>query len=89
MAYRYDEKMDWKIIISELTDRSRGGYTQSALAKHCDCSQSTISEIGTGEIKTPNANIGLKLIELHGKLKKPDQKKKANSRVPRSIKGYP
>lgn len=75
--------MDWKILISELTDRSRGGYTQTALAKLCECGQSTISEIGTGAIETPNANIGLKLLELHGKLKPADPKKKPNSRVSR------
>lgn len=83
---RYDEKMDWQKIISELTDRSRGGYTQTALAKQCKCGQSTISEIGTGEIETPNANVGLKLIELHTKLKKPDPTKKANSRASRTRK---
>jgi hypothetical protein len=80
------KKIDWQIIITELTDRSRGGHTQTALAKQCKCGQSTISEIGSGEIETPNADIGLKLIELHAKLKKPDPTKKNNSRVSRILK---
>ena len=73
--------MDWKKITKEISDRSRGGQTHADIAKQCNCDRTTISKLTTGAIHTPNANIGLKLIELHSKLKKqPDPTKKPNSR---------
>jgi hypothetical protein len=62
--------MNWQTIITELTDRAHGGITQVALSKKCGCGQSTISEIARGVILTPNANLGLKLVELHAELVK-------------------
>jgi transcriptional regulator with XRE-family HTH domain len=60
--------MDWQKIIIELTDRSIGGFTQAALAEICGCGQSTISEIGRGIISRPNADVGMKLLELRAKI---------------------
>jgi transcriptional regulator with XRE-family HTH domain len=57
--------MDWKTLIAELTDRSKGGFTQAALAEKCGCGQSTISEIGRGIITSPNFELGQKLVALH------------------------
>jgi hypothetical protein len=74
--------MDWKKITFEISDRSRGGQTHAAIARQCKCDRTTITKLGTGAIKTPNANIGIKLLELHSKLlKQPDPTKKPNSRV--------
>ncbi|MBL8506024.1 MAG: helix-turn-helix domain-containing protein [Methylobacillus glycogenes] len=54
--------MNWKKLIQEL---SEAGVTQVEMAKHCDCGQSTISEISRGLIKNPAYGIGVKLVELH------------------------
>lgn len=56
--------MNWQKLILDLTDRSRGGYTQSMLAQKCGCGQSTISDLRRGATTSPNANLGLKLIAL-------------------------
>lgn len=57
--------MDFKKIISEL---SAAGLKQIEIAKACDCSQPTISEILQGEIKNPSFSIGLALVSLHEKV---------------------
>ena len=61
--------MNWIKIIAELTDRTKGGLTQTELAKRCGCGQSTISEIGRGEILSPNFELGQKLVALHAAMK--------------------
>lgn len=68
--------MDWKKKTLEISDRSRGGLTHADIAKRCGCDRTTITKLATGAIQTPNADIGLKLIELHAELKKPDPHKK-------------
>jgi transcriptional regulator with XRE-family HTH domain len=60
--------MNWNILIRALTNRERGGVTQVELARRCECGQSTISELARGVTSTPNANLGLKLLELHSEL---------------------
>lgn len=54
--------MDWKLIIADLMN---AGVTQVEMASHCDCGQSTISEIYRGEIKNPAWRIGSVLVDLH------------------------
>ena len=54
--------MNFQKIIQELLD---GGMTQVEIAEHCDCRQSTISDIHTGKTQMPNFALGLALVELH------------------------
>ena len=46
------------------------GRAHAAPAQPDELGNLAISEIGTGEIETPNANAGLNLLEFHAKLKK-------------------
>ena len=55
------EGMDFKKIIAELI---AGGMTQTQIADSCGCSQSTISDIATGEITNPAYRIGAALVAL-------------------------
>lgn len=61
--------MDWKKLINELSEK---GLTQQAIAKFCGCSQSSISDLSTGESREPKASIGFSLVELS---KNPDLSK--------------
>ena len=61
--------MNWTKIIFELTDRAKGGITQTELAKRCGCSQATISDLLRGEIRKPSFTIGQKLVALHAAMK--------------------
>ncbi|CAG9260860.1 hypothetical protein BDI4_660010 [Burkholderia diffusa] len=58
-------QMNWRALICDLTNRKRGGVTQSCLATLCGCVQSTISALANGEISCPNANLGLRIMALH------------------------
>ncbi|MCR4471192.1 helix-turn-helix domain-containing protein [Burkholderia sp. SCN-KJ] len=48
-----------------LTDREHGGMTQAKLAEACDCGQRTISDLARGITKRPNADLGLRLLEIY------------------------
>jgi len=54
--------MDWKNIISDL---AKHGVKQYEIAAFCGCSQSVISDLGSGNHKTCSYEIGSKLVELH------------------------
>ena len=66
--------MDWTKLILEI---SALGATQSQMAEECRCGQSTISEIGRGEIKNPGASIAFALVAMRDRLRgtKKDSKK--------------
>lgn len=53
---------DWHSIISMLCDF---GYTQESIAKECNCSQPSISDLSKGRVTDPRYSIGKRLIELH------------------------
>lgn len=54
--------MNWKLLVNELM---AAGVTQVEIAQHCDCSQSSISDIRNGEIEHPRFGIGAALVALH------------------------
>lgn len=56
--------MDWSKLITDLED---GGMTQVEIAAACTTSQSYISQLKTGERKTPGWDIGDAIKELHRK----------------------
>lgn len=66
--------MDWKKIVTELTD---AGHTQIELAEACGCSQPTISALKDGTTADPKASIGLVLADLHRRLQKPRRRMSA------------
>lgn len=54
--------MNWPKLIKDLTS---AGLTQVRIAELCDVAQSTISDLGSGKIKSPSYALGVRLIELH------------------------
>jgi len=58
--------MDWKTLISELSEL---GATQVEIASRCGCGQSTVSEIGRGEIKNPGASTAFALVAMRDELR--------------------
>jgi predicted transcriptional regulator len=64
--------MNWVETMALLKE---AGYSQARLAELCNCSQSTICEIGTGKNPNPRYSIGQKLAELSTKAKRQLAKK--------------
>lgn len=56
--------MNWKKLLGELR---AVGLTQQEIAEHCRVSQSTVSDIGRGQTKSPGFEIGAALLALHKK----------------------
>lgn len=54
--------MDWKIIIRELMD---WGFTQEEIGAHTGISQSTVSDLKRGRLKSIRYEAGTKLMKLH------------------------
>lgn len=54
--------MNWTKILADIF---AAGQTQMAVAEHCGCGQSTISELARGVTTKPSFDLGQKLIELH------------------------
>lgn len=67
--------MDWKKIASQLL---ADGWTQAELARECDCSQPSISDIANGITSEPKASIALKLLELQS-AKQPRERVRARA----------
>lgn len=62
MRYCRDmEHIDWPLIIGGL---KAAGVTQPQIAEHCDCAQSTVSDLLTGKTKDPRGIVTLKLLQL-------------------------
>lgn len=57
--------MDWKALLKDLKD---AGHTQVQIAERCGVSQSSVSELSRGEIKSPSFDFGTKLLQMHGEL---------------------
>ena len=57
--------MDWKKIISEITE---AGYTQVEIAKIIGVRQPSVSDIATGRTRRPSWEIGDGLMRLHRKV---------------------
>lgn len=55
--------MDWPQLIKELADAK---VTQAQIAEACGVTQSTVSEVSRGIIKSPSYTFGTRLIALHG-----------------------
>jgi transcriptional regulator with XRE-family HTH domain len=55
----------WQKIV---TDLLASEWTQQSLAAEVKCGQATISDIHKGKTKSPRADLGLALMELHAKL---------------------
>lgn len=54
--------MNFQKTIQELLD---AGFTQVDIAKKCNCSQSSISDIYSGKTENPNFALGSALMQLH------------------------
>lgn len=54
--------MNWKTLIAELM---AAGLTQPQIAKHCGCSQATVSELASGVTAQPRYPLGAALVALH------------------------
>jgi len=54
--------MDWTRLIADLTG---AGMTQAEIAEACGCTQSSISDLWRGETKSPNFDLGSRLVQLH------------------------
>ena len=57
--------MDWKTLLKELKD---AGQTQVLIAARCGVSQSSVSELSRGDIKSPSFDFGTKLLQMHAEL---------------------
>ena len=57
--------MNWQLIVDRLTNRARGGVTQLELARLCG---TVDHQLLRGVTERPNANLGLRLLELHAAL---------------------
>ena len=53
--------MDWKTLIQKLIDM---GMTQQQIAAHCGVSQSSISDLASGNAKKPRFDTGAAIVEL-------------------------
>ena len=51
----------WQEIIAEL---KKAGWTQTAIGKECNVSQSAINQLKLGQTKEPAHSVGEKMIEL-------------------------
>jgi hypothetical protein len=60
--------MDWPATISKLL---KNGWTQVRLAEHCNCAQSTISDLSSGKTKHPSYPVGKELESLVAALPEP------------------
>jgi hypothetical protein len=56
--------MDWKTLIQDLMNV---GLTQASIAASVDSGQSHISCLYRGDRKTPNWDLGQRLLKLHAK----------------------
>lgn len=54
--------MNWKKLIQDLMD---AGVTQAVIADKCGTSQGYISGLYRGDRKSPNYELGSKLVALH------------------------
>lgn len=68
--------MNFQTVITELT---KLGYTQTAIAAECGCAKSTITEIKLGAIAMPSWDLGQKLSDLHKRAVAANRRKKARS----------
>lgn len=62
MPLRYG--MDWKKLLSELSDMR---VTQQQIAAACGVSQASVSDLKVGNAKQPRYAFGVSLIDLHRK----------------------
>lgn len=60
--------MDWMALIKRLTDR---GWLQTQIAVRVGAQQSTISELGSGNIKEPRYTLAKALIDLDASKERP------------------
>jgi len=60
--------MDWKALIKRLSDR---GWLQTQIAERVGAQQSTISELGNGNIREPRYTLAASLIALDESGEKP------------------
>jgi predicted XRE-type DNA-binding protein len=54
--------MNWQSLIADLRARN---FRQVDIAAICNCKQSTISDLATGETEQPSFALGQSLIALH------------------------
>jgi len=54
--------IDWPGILRALTECA--GLTQPEIARHCECGQSTISDLQRGHVTDPRTRTGLLLLGL-------------------------
>jgi transcriptional regulator with XRE-family HTH domain len=54
--------MDWKTVIADLQE---AGLSQLQIARECEASQPTISELATGKTVNPSWKLGEALRKLH------------------------
>lgn len=57
--------MDWP---QRITDIRNTGMTQVQIARHCGCSQTTVSLLLAGKTRNPSWLIGQALTALHAEL---------------------
>lgn len=53
--------MNWADLISKLQN---AGLSQAAIARHCGCSQSSISDLASGRTQDPRYSIACALVGL-------------------------
>lgn len=63
--------MNLQSVIQELLNL---GMTQTEIAEQCNCRQSSISDIATGQTKNPNFTLGTSLLNLLEKKREEQQK---------------
>ena len=56
------EKTDFRQLINELVD---SGYSLELLAHECECGSAYLRQLMNGKRKTPNYDLGRRLVELH------------------------
>lgn len=62
MSMTFAPSVDWPKVVRDLVV---AGYTQSSIAKDCNCSQNSISDLACGRTTEPRYSIGASLLKLH------------------------
>lgn len=69
--------MDWQRIISEILWMQQISQKELSASLDCRISASAINHLKLGRIRTPNYDLGNKLLKRHKKLKKMQGKEDA------------